>query len=84
MGMVKLGHVSIDGTKIKANASDKKTYDSKRIEREIARWLAHSETTDQNEDHQYGKDKTGDGPSNPRGARALPEDDGRAGGNRIP
>jgi len=27
LGMVKLGHVSIDGTKIKANASDAKTYD---------------------------------------------------------
>jgi transposase len=60
MGMVRLGHVSIDGTKIKANASDKKTYDRRRIDREIARWLAKSETTDQKEDHQYGKDKTGD------------------------
>jgi len=36
LGMVKLGHVSIDGTKIKANASDAKTYDDRRIEREIA------------------------------------------------
>mgnify|MGYP001816268091 FL=1 len=35
LGMVKLGHVSIDGTKIKANASDAKTYDNRRIEREI-------------------------------------------------
>lgn len=60
MGMVKLGHVSIDGTKIKANASDKKTYDRKRIDREIARWLERSNTADQKEDQQYGKDKTGD------------------------
>jgi transposase len=55
-----MGHVSINGTKIKANASDKRTYDSRRIDREIACWLAQSETTDQKEDHQYGKDKTGD------------------------
>ena len=60
LGMVKLGHVSIDGTKIKANASDKKTYDSQRIEREISRWLDVAENTDDEEDQHFGKDKTGD------------------------
>ena len=65
LGMVKLGHVSIDGTKIKANASDKKTYDSQRIEREISHWLEIAEDTDDNEDRHFGKDKTGD---------ELPED----------
>jgi len=60
LGMVKLGHVSIDGTKIKANASDAKTYDSRRIEREIARWLEQAEDADQQEDEHFCKDKTGD------------------------
>ena len=31
LGMVKLGHVAIDGTKIKANASDAQTYDIRRM-----------------------------------------------------
>ncbi len=60
LGMVKLGHVAIDGTKIKANASDANTYDSKRIEREIARWIEQADAVDQKEDHNYGSDKTGD------------------------
>jgi transposase len=60
LGMVKLGHVSIDGTKIKANASDAKTYDSRRIEREIARWLEQAENVDLQEDERFGKDKTGE------------------------
>ena len=59
LGMVKLGHVSIDGTKIKANASDAKTYDDRRIEREIARWLDQAQGVDQKEDGQFGPDKTG-------------------------
>ena len=33
LNMVKLGHISIDGSKFKANAADRKTYDQKRIER---------------------------------------------------
>ena len=60
LGMVKLGHVSIDGTKIKANASDARTYDSQRIEREIARCLELAEAADQQEDQLFGKDNTGD------------------------
>jgi transposase len=60
LGMVKLGHVAIDGTKIKANASDAKTYDIRRIEKEIKRWLEQAEAIDQAEDALYGSDKTGD------------------------
>ncbi len=59
LGMVKLGHVSIDGTKIKANASDAKTYDGRRIKREIDRWLDQAHEIDQKEDAQLGPDKTG-------------------------
>ena len=65
LGMVKLGHVAIDGTKIKANASDANTYDRERIEKEIKRWLEQAEAVDQQEDALYGPDKTGD---------ELPED----------
>jgi transposase len=65
LGMVKLGHVAMDGTKIKANASEANTYDSDRIEKEIKRWLEHAEAIDQQEDNLYGPDKTGD---------ELPED----------
>jgi len=60
LGMVKLGHVAIDGTKIKANASDAKTYDIRRIEKEIQRWMDQAETIDAKEDALYGSDKTGD------------------------
>lgn len=60
LGMIKLGHVAIDGTKIKANASDAKTYDLHRIEKEIKQWLKQAEAMDQHEDTLYGSDKTGD------------------------
>ena len=63
--MVKLGHISIDGSKFKANASDRKTYDAKRIEREIKRILDQADQQDQQEDDLFGPEKTGD---------ELPED----------
>jgi transposase len=60
LGMVKLGHIAIDGTKIKANASEANTYDGERIEKEIQRWLDHAEAIDRQEDALYGPEKTGD------------------------
>jgi len=60
LGMVKLGHIAIDGTKIKANASDSCTYDRQRIDKEIKQWLEHAEAIDRQEDALYGPDKTGD------------------------
>jgi transposase len=60
MGMVKLGHVSIDGTKVKANASDAKTYDNQRFEKEINRLLDQADTVDDCEDQHYGVDQSGD------------------------
>ena len=65
LGMVKPGHIAIDGTKIKANAYEANTYDGERIEKEIQRWLDHSEAIDRQEDALYGPEKTGD---------ELPED----------
>ena len=66
-GLVKLGHVSIDGTKIKANASKHKAMSYKhmneteaRLKQEIDALLAEAEKTDAEEDAQYGKGKHGD------------------------
>src|ERR1700691_3710483 len=66
-GLVKLGHVALDGTKIKANASKHKamSYEqmAKRaaeLEAEGARWLSAAEAADCEEDESFGKDKRGD------------------------
>jgi transposase len=65
-GLVKLGHVALDGTKIKANASKhkamsygrmKKTKDE--LEKEIEGLLKNAETVDKEEDKKYGKGKKG-------------------------
>src|SRR6201987_6076732 len=66
-GLVKLGHVALDGTKIKANASKHKAMSYERMEKreaelkaEIARMLAAAEAADSAEDETFGKDKRGD------------------------
>jgi transposase len=66
-GLVKLGHVALDGTKIKANASKHKAMSYERMENrasqleaEVARWLSAAEAADAAEDKLYGRDKTGD------------------------
>src|SRR6266849_5796274 len=66
-GLVKLGHVALDGTKIKANASKHKAMSYERMEKraveleaEVARWLAVAEATDAAEDKLYGADKSGE------------------------
>ncbi len=72
-GLVKLGHVALDGTKIKANASKHKASGRRRasdtiayermekraaeLEAEVAKWLAAAETA---EVAKHGRDKTGD------------------------
>ena len=66
-GLVKLGHVAIDGTKIKANASKHKAMSYKRmnetearLKQEIDGLLAGAEKIDAEEDAQLGKDRQGD------------------------
>jgi hypothetical protein len=56
-GLVKLGHVALDGTKIKANASKHKAMSYERMEKraaeleaEVARWLEVAEASDAEED----------------------------------
>ena len=65
-GLVKLGHVALDGTKIKANASKHKAMSYARMKKreaelkaEVDRWLAAAEAADAEEDRLYG-DKRGD------------------------
>lgn len=66
-GLVKLGHVAIDGSKFKANASKHKamSYDrmnatEKKLEEEVRALLAEAERVDAEEDALYGKGKRGD------------------------
>lgn len=66
-GLVKVGLVALDGTKVKANASKHKamSYErmcetEKRLEAEIKELLAEAQTVDEAEDAQYGKGKRGD------------------------
>jgi transposase len=66
-GLVKLGHVAIDGTKMKANASKHKamSYDrmmseEKRLKAVIAQIVAEAESVDAAEDAEFGKGKRGD------------------------
>jgi len=65
-GLVKLGHVALDGTKIKANASKHKAMSYERmkkreaeLEAEVERWLKAAEAADAEENRRYG-DKRGD------------------------
>lgn len=66
-GLVKLGHVALDGTKIKANASKHKAMSYKRmkeeearLEAEVADLLKKAQAADEDEDQRYGKGKRGD------------------------
>lgn len=60
-GLVKLGHVALDGTKIKANASKHKAMSYERMKKreaelaaEVDRWLRAAEAADAEEDKRHG------------------------------
>ena len=66
-GLVTLGHVALDGSKIKANASKHKamSYDrmlksEAELRAEVEQWLAQAEAEDEAEDAAFGPDKTGE------------------------
>jgi len=66
-GLVKLGHVALDGTKIKANASKHKAMSYARMQKaevalaaEVARWLKAAETADRRDDASLGAERRGD------------------------
>jgi len=66
-GLARLGHVALDGTKQKANASKHKAMsysrmkeESARLDSEIAELLSTARRVDEEEDAKYGKDARGD------------------------
>ena len=66
-GLVKLGHVALDGTKVKANASKHKAMSYGRMKEreaqlaaEVTELLERAQAADDEEDRRYGKDKRGD------------------------
>jgi transposase len=66
-GLARLGHVALDGTKVKANASKHKAMSYARMCSEEARlaadvqgWLDRAEATDEAEDREHGQDRRGD------------------------
>jgi len=66
-GAIKLGRVALDGTKVKANASKHKAMsyarmkeDERSLREEVRKLLAQAKAADDEEDKQYGKDKSGD------------------------
>lgn len=66
-GLVKLGHVAVDGTKLRANASRHKAMNYKhmvqqepKLAAEVASWLDRADAADAAEDAQHGADRRGD------------------------
>ena len=66
-GLVKLGHVALDGTKVRANASRHKAMSYRRMKEkeaqlaaEVAELLRRAQEVDEEEDRRYGQDKRGD------------------------
>jgi transposase len=67
VGLVKLGHVALDGTKIKANASKHKAMSYGRMKQreaelaaEVQKWLAQAKALDASEDEALGRKRRGD------------------------
>jgi transposase len=67
VGLVRLGHVALDGTKLRANASKHKAMSYGRMEKkrpeleaEVTRLMEEAEAVDAREDAIYGKGKRGD------------------------
>lgn len=66
-GLLKVGRLALDGTKVKANASrhkamsyDRMTQEEERLRQEIDELLQQAESTDDQEDSRHGQDRTGE------------------------
>jgi hypothetical protein len=66
-GLVQFGHVAVDGTKLKANASRHKAMSYGRMKTvepalavEVERWLSRAAEADAGEDSEHGADRRGD------------------------
>ena len=64
---MKLGHVALDGTKVRANASKHKAMSygrmkerEEQLQAEVDELLQRAQEVDEEEDHRYGRDKRGD------------------------
>ena len=67
LGLVELGHISLDSTVVKANASKEQFYTKDRLDQEeqkikqkIDELLNNAQSTDDYEDQRFGSDKRGD------------------------
>lgn len=65
-GLMKVGRLALDGTKVKANASrhkamsyDRMVQEEERLQKEIAELLEQAQQADEAEDKQHGKDGSG-------------------------
>ena len=66
-GLVKLGHVALDGTKVRANASKHQAMSYQRMKEkegqlrgEVDELLGQAQEVDEEEDRRYGRDQRGD------------------------
>ena len=66
-GLVRLGHVALDGTKVRANASKHKAMSygrmkekEEQLQSEVDELLRKAQEVDEEEDRRYGKDRRGD------------------------
>ena len=66
-GLVKLGHVALDGTKLKANASKHKAMSYGRMKKAeaelqtiVSGWLRQAQAADAREDEEHGADQSGE------------------------
>jgi transposase len=66
-GMVKLGHVALDGTKMAANASKHSVMSYARMKKQepelaslVEEWMREAKSTDDEEDDEHGPDRRGD------------------------
>lgn len=66
-GLVKLGHVALDGTKVKANASKHKAMSYGRMKKAeaelqtiVSGWLRQAQAADAREDEEHGADQSGE------------------------
>jgi transposase len=66
-GLVQLGHVALDGTKVRANASVHKAMSygrmreaEKKLAGEVSAWFARAEVADAAEDREHGDERRGD------------------------
>jgi len=88
-GLVKLGVVALDGSKVAANAALAANRSHEAIEEEVRRMLTEAKAVDAEEDARYGPDRRGDelpeglAPLNRAQGTGLPAPTGLTGGRRA-